>query len=254
MASHGLLRHALETARFCLFNALGANQHYPALGLTGRIVIGVVSGSRVVKRIVAALLLLSLAWLPAYAAGKEDDWSSSPATSSGATSQGVDNKKAIRPSLNITQPELQVKTPTYLLAPTPTRKAKPVAKKRRKSARRKPVSSRKARVRKKYRKKRTARTRRNDRKAAEELWWRETGNPAVFVFRDCLNYHAVRLRELAGPVPAQVQITKAMDETCRTEFDHMARTIADQFGEDGFRKVSQELIETTFVPAASVPQ
>lgn len=208
------------------------------------------------KRIVAALLLLMLACAPAHAQLKEDEWSSAPAAGEALTSGAVDNKKAIRPSLNITQPELQVKTPTYLLSPT--RKAASTAKKRSKA-----VSAKKARVKKsrKSRKSRKARRARknkraslDDKKAAEEQWWQETGNPAVFVFRDCLTYHAVRLRELAGPVPADVQITKAMDETCRTEFDHMARTIADQFGEDGFRKLSEELIETTFVPAASVAQ
>jgi len=220
-------------------------------------------GAEFVKRIVAALLLLILACAPAHAQLKEDEWSSAPAAGEALTPGAVDNKKAIRPSLNITQPELQVKTPTYLLAPTSTRKAASGTKKRSKSVRRKALSTKKARVKKtrKTRKSRktrkarkTKRVSRDDKKVAEELWWQKTGNPAVFVFRDCLNFHAVRLRELAGPVPADVQITKAMDETCRTEFDHMARTIAGQFGEDGFRKVSEELIETTFVPAASVAQ
>lgn len=212
------------------------------------------------KRIVATLLLLILACAPAHAQLKEDEWSSAPAAGEALSSGAVDNKKAIRPSLNITQPELQVKTPTYLLAPTTTRKAAPVAKKRSKSVRRKALSAKKARVKKTRKTRRSRKARKtkraslDDKKVAEELWWQETGNPAVFVFRDCLNYHAVRLRELAGPVPADVQITKAMDETCRTEFDHMARTIAGQFGEDGFRKLSEELIETTFVPAASIAQ
>lgn len=207
------------------------------------------------KRIVAALLLLILACAPAHAQLKEDEWSSAPAAGEALTSGAVDNKKAIRPSLNITQPELQVKTPTYLLSPTPSRKAAPVSKKRRKALSAKKVRVKKTRKTRKTRKSRKARQAAlNDKKAAEQQWWQETGNPAVFVFRDCLNYHAVRLRELAGPVPADVQITKAMDETCRTEFDHMARTIAGQFGEDGFRKLSEELIETTFVPAASIAQ
>lgn len=223
----------------------------------GRRLPALVKGAEFVKRIVATLLLLVFAWLPAHAELKEGEWSSAPAVSPNIAPGAVDNKKAIRPSLNITQPDLQVKTPTYLLAPA--RKATPVVKQPNKVVRRKPVSSaKKARVKKarKTRKKRrnTKRAALDGKKAAEELWWRETGNPAVFVFRDCLNHHAVRLRELAGPVPADVQITKAMDETCRSEFDNMARIIAGQFGEDGFRKLSEELIETTFVPAASVTQ
>ncbi|NNE24918.1 MAG: hypothetical protein HKN11_20145 [Rhizobiales bacterium] len=208
------------------------------------------------KRIVATLLLLVLAWAPAHAEVKEGDWTTAPAVKPNIAPGAVDKNKATRPSLNITQPDLQVETPTYLLAPAPTRKAAPAARKKKKVLHRKPVSivSKKKRVRKARKRKRTKRASVDRKQVAEELWWRETGNPAVFVFRDCLNHHAVRLRELAGPVPAHVQIAKAMDETCRTEFDQMARIIAGQFGEDGFRKLSEELIETTFVPAASAAQ
>jgi len=213
-------------------------------------------GAEFVKRIVATLLLLILAWAPAHAELKEGEWTTAPAVSPNIAPGAVDKNRASRPSLNITQPDLQVKTPTYLLAPAPTRKATPVAKKKKKVSRRKPVSivKTKKRVKRARKKKRTKRASVDRKKAAEELWWRETGNPAVFVFRDCLNHHAARLRKLAGPIPAHVQIAKAMDETCRTEFDQMARIIAGQFGEDGFRKLSEELIETTFVPAASVTQ
>ncbi len=205
----------------------------------------------------AVLLLLLLAAAPLRADVREGDWSSSPADADAAPTV-VDNKKAIRPSLNITQPELQVETPTYLLSPTPKRKVKTRTNRKsvsRKATLKKPTARRKV----VGKRKKSRRSRKNSRAAgtervALEKWWEETGNPAVFVFRDCLNYHAVRLRDLAGPVPPQVQIAKAMDETCRAEFDHMASTIAKQFGEDGFEKLSEELIKTTFVPAATVSQ
>lgn len=206
------------------------------------------------KRTLAVILLLVFAWLPAYGEAIESERSGSRATKAGvAASKNADN-----PSVNFAQPGLQVETPTYLLAPATKRKAKAVTKTRKKAVRRKALRTKKTRTRKTRKRKarkRSAKPSASRKKAAEaENWWQETGNPAVFVFRDCLNYHAVRLRELAGPVPAHVQIAKAMDVTCRTEFDHMARTIAGEFGEEGFRKLAEELIQTTFVPAAAVTQ
>ena len=220
----------------------------------GRLVTGVVSGSCSLKRSLTALFVLVLVCFlarpPAHADVKEGDWSASPTNRGTSASTVVDNKKAIRPNLNITQPKLQVRAPTYLLDGLTDRKAKPAKRSRKKTARRKTSSKRSSNTGSTKR----ATKRLNIERAELEKWWNSTGNPAVFGFRDCLSQHAVQLRELAGPVAPQVHIAKAMDETCRIEFDHMASTIATRFGEDGFNKLSAELIRTTFVPAVTVTQ
>ena len=220
----------------------------------GRLVTGVVSGSCRLKRSLTALIVLVLVCFlarpPAHADVKEGDWSASPTNRGSSSSTAVDNKKPIRPNLNITQPKLQVNAPSYLLDGFNERKAKPVKRSRKRTARRKRGAGNLGRAGSTKR----AAKRLNNERAELEIWWKKTGNPAVFGFRDCLSQHAVQLRELAGPVAPQIHIAKAMDVTCRIEFDHMASTIATRFGEDGFRKLSAELIRTTFVPAVTIAQ
>ena len=181
-----------------------------------------------------------LAAAPLRADVAERDWPETPS----ATVEGSGGA-ASRPSLNITQPKIQVDQPAYLLAPKDGANVKPTATKRKKAVRRKSNSSKKAR--------KTTSRKRNDREALE-AWWSETGNPVVLGFSRCLRHHAERYRQLAGPAPARIQIARAMDGDCRNEFDEMAKAIANRFGRDGFERLSEELIQTTFIPAVERDQ
>ncbi len=147
-------------------------------------------------------------------------------------------------SVNITQPKLQVTVPTSLLAPveqTKTRVSKP--KKTKRKAVRKRITKRKTRTKR--------RTRKSN---AEARWWEKTGNPAVFAFRDCLNGDVTSALVVLQDLSEHDRIIRAMDGNCSDEFDHMAKTLSARFGEKGFRRLSLELIQTTFLPAAAIGQ
>ena len=197
--------------------------------------------SLVLKRLSLIVLCAVLSAAPLRAEVKERDWSESAQPKANAAAGD-----ASRPTLNITQPDLQVDHPTYLLAPKSSPDTVKKRKKRKKSARRKLRSKTKKTTRKSPRQT-------NDRVELES-WWKQTGNPVVMGFSQCLHQDALRYRELAGSAPAHVQIARAMDGACRREFDEMAQTIADRFGNDGFEKLSEELIRTTFVPAVEAIQ
>lgn len=145
-------------------------------------------------------------------------------------------------TVNITQPTLQVTTPTNLLAP-----AKPSKSRASKPTKRKTV-------RKRSSKRRASRKRRSRKLSSEARWWQKTGNPAVFAFRDCINGDVASDPSVLQKQSEHERIVRAMDGNCSAEFDSMAKTLAARFGEKGFRRLSKELIQTTFLPAAATGQ
>lgn len=110
-------------------------------------------------------------------------------------------------------------------------------------------------------KKQTQSTRRSGSKAAtakapapkrsseEARWWEETGNPAVFAFSGCVADHAEATTREGTELPHAEYVTTAMAGPCKEPFDRMAGLILERHGEQGFAKVSRELIESTFIPS-----
>lgn len=189
-------------------------------------------------------MIVLLTALPAHAELMEPDWAISSPVESQSGPTATDISKPAKPVLNITQPKVEQLAPTRIVAPVKTRKTKVTIKPTKAAVRRKKSSTRKS----------VSRARKNKRKrtgSSHKTWWRKTGNPVVFKFRDCLSEHARQYGRSAGPVSPRYHILQAMDLSCRAEFDKMARTIAAKFGTDGFRKLSDELIQTTFLPAVT---
>ena len=200
-----------------------------------------------VKQLLLILSFVALLIIPARAEVLEREWSGSNGTIQ-TTPTAVTATNPGGPVVNYTQPKVQQLAPAQTATTPQTKTIKTTAKKKKRTRRK--AKSRKRRARKSRKRRRAAK---KPAKVTEEVWWEKTGNPAVFAFRDCLTEHAKRYEKLAGDVSAYAHVTQAMDAACRDEFDTMARTIAARFGEDGFRKVAGELIQTTFLPAAAPP-
>jgi hypothetical protein len=85
--------------------------------------------------------------------------------------------------------------------------------------------------------------------AAEALWWKETGDPAVAAFRRCLAEHVADETGRGNQSSYPDFVTAAMNGRCSRDFSAMARLILDRHGEDNFAKIARKLIATEFVPA-----
>ena len=85
--------------------------------------------------------------------------------------------------------------------------------------------------------------------AAEDLWWKETGDKAVAGFSACLAQHVAD--ETSGGSQSSYPdfVTEAMNGRCSREFAAMAQPILERHGEDNFARIAKKLIATRFVPA-----
>ncbi len=143
-------------------------------------------------------------------------------------------------TINIAQPTVpgsanrtrqQVQRPVVQPAPQTLQAAKPAAK----PVKRKKVTSRK-------RKKKAPRV-------SEAKWWRDTGNPKVFAFRDCISAYA-RNQALKTPkLNLRSVVSRSIKRECDKSFSAMSRTLAARFGGKKSRKMAKELTGSTFVPA-----
>ncbi len=104
----------------------------------------------------------------------------------------------------------------------------------------KPVKRKKAATRK--RKKKVSRV-------SEPRWWRKTGNPKVFAFRDCISAYA-RNQALKTPkLNLESVVSRSIKRECDKSFRSMSRALANRFGGKKSRKIAEELTKSTFVPA-----
>ncbi len=142
-------------------------------------------------------------------------------------------------TINIAQPSVpgganpsqQLQRPVVQPAPQTQQAAKPAAE----PVKRKKVTSRKRR-----------------KKAAgvsEATWWRDTGNPKVFAFRDCISAYA-RDQALKTPkLNLRSVVSRSIKRECDKSFSAMSQTLADRFGGNKSRDMAKELTGSTFVPA-----
>ena len=87
-----------------------------------------------------------------------------------------------------------------------------------------------------------------EQQAAEDLWWKETGDKAVAGFSSCLTEHVAE--ETSGGSQSSYPdfVTEAMNGRCSQEFAAMAQTILERHGEENFARIARKLIATKFVP------
>ena len=83
----------------------------------------------------------------------------------------------------------------------------------------------------------------------EADWWKDTGNPVVFTFRDCLSGYS-RAQALQHPkLNLKSVLASAIKGECKQQFDAVSLALADRFGSKRGRKMAEELSGSTFVPA-----
>jgi len=84
---------------------------------------------------------------------------------------------------------------------------------------------------------------------SEAEWWKSTGNPAVFTFRDCLSGYS-RAQALQHPkLNLKSVLASAIKGECKQQFDAVSLALAERFGTERGRKMAEELGGSTFVPA-----
>ncbi len=101
--------------------------------------------------------------------------------------------------------------------------------------------------------KKTRKTRRKTarRKARPDIgkWWKTTGNPAVFAFRDCTADFASRQYSQGSSLSYGDVITRAMNSQCQPQFANMAKVLVKGLGQGKSDKIIRELAKSTFLPA-----
>lgn len=129
--------------------------------------------------------------------------------------------------------------PIQLLpAPESAKKAKAASKKKRRARREEKRRSRSSTSQK------PAQT-----QITHSAWWDETGNQAVWAFRDCVSEYAASHPSSRTSYGKRLLISTAMDTDCREQFDAMATLIVARFGREKFTTLSTELIDEVFAPA-----
>ncbi|MEE4236870.1 MAG: hypothetical protein V2I51_09120 [Anderseniella sp.] len=84
---------------------------------------------------------------------------------------------------------------------------------------------------------------------SEADWWNETGNPAVFTFRDCLSGYSRAQARQHPKLNLKSVLADAIKGECRQQFETVSVALAGRFGERRGRKMAEELSGSTFVPA-----
>ncbi len=80
------------------------------------------------------------------------------------------------------------------------------------------------------------------------LWWKKTGNPAVFAFRDCAANYATSQVKSGKRDSAANFITASMKSSCQLKFAKMAGVLIGGLGEEKSNVILKELAQTTFLP------
>jgi len=84
---------------------------------------------------------------------------------------------------------------------------------------------------------------------SEADWWNETGNPAVFTFRDCLSGYSRAQARQHPKLNLKNVLADAIKGECRQQFETVSLALAGRFGDSRGRKMAEELSGSTFVPA-----
>lgn len=102
------------------------------------------------------------------------------------------------------------------------------------------------------RKKRTSTRKRRKKKTvrvSEAKWWRDTGNPKVFAFRDCISAYARTRAQKIPKLNLRSVVSRAIKTDCKRSFSSMSKVLAARFGGKKSRRMAKELTGSTFVPA-----
>lgn len=146
-------------------------------------------------------------------------------------------------TINIAQPTVeggvqpaptqqQVQQPTVQSGPRQLQAAQPAVK----PAKRKKKASTRKRRKKKAR-------------VSEAKWWRDTGNPTVFAFRDCISTYARARAQKIPKLNLRSVVARSIKTECKKSFGSMSKVLAARFGGKKSRKMAKELTGSTFVPA-----
>lgn len=84
---------------------------------------------------------------------------------------------------------------------------------------------------------------------SEAQWWRDSGNPKVFAFRDCISAYARSQANKTPKLNLQSVVSRSIKRECDKSFSSMSEILAGRFGAEKSRTIAQELTESTFVPA-----
>ncbi|MEO1161956.1 MAG: hypothetical protein AAFW74_16170, partial [Pseudomonadota bacterium] len=101
------------------------------------------------------------------------------------------------------------------------------------------------------RKKRTSSRKRRKKKSrvSEAKWWRDSGNPKVFAFRDCISAYARTRAQKIPKLNLRSVVARSIKRECDKSFSSMSKVLAARFGSKKSRRIAKELTGSTFVPA-----
>lgn len=101
------------------------------------------------------------------------------------------------------------------------------------------------------RKKRASTRKRRKKRArvSEAKWWRDTGNPKVFAFRDCISTYARARAQKIPKLNLRSVVARSIKTECKRSFGSMSKVLAARFGGKKSRRMAKELTGSTFVPA-----
>jgi hypothetical protein len=88
-----------------------------------------------------------------------------------------------------------------------------------------------------------------DSEVSESDWWKDTGNPKVFAFRDCISGYARAQAQVRPKVNLQGILAEAIKGDCKSSFSNVSAVLAERFGSRKAKKMASELTGSTFVPA-----
>lgn len=84
---------------------------------------------------------------------------------------------------------------------------------------------------------------------SEADWWKDTGNPKVFAFRDCLSGYATSQARVRPKVNLKGVLAEAIKDECKSSFNEVSAVLAARFGNRRAKQMASELTGSTFVPA-----
>jgi hypothetical protein len=88
-----------------------------------------------------------------------------------------------------------------------------------------------------------------DSEVSESDWWKDTGNPKVFAFRDCISGYARAQAQVRPKVNLQGILAEAIKGDCKSSFSNVSAVLAERFGSRKAKQMASELTGSTFVPA-----
>jgi len=93
-------------------------------------------------------------------------------------------------------------------------------------------------------------SRKPNKKTTEAWWWENVGNRPVDAFRDCVAAYSAVQAVRDGTAGYNDIFRKAMETRCHPQFREMVAVLSAGLGQARYEKAMDELVRSTFVPAA----